>query len=118
MIIQCSDLEFIGEIGGEAGAGASPSSSSSSPHSSSLRGVMLFPNHTEWMDTCSVYESTSVNNMQTQKSKSLLKVSRFWITNLTQFVVHIAHLPLCVYLQKKFLMADEGAWICKCAQAC
>lgn len=44
-------LELIGEVGREAGAGVSVSSSSSSPHSSSLRGVMLFPSHTEWMDT-------------------------------------------------------------------
>lgn len=56
-----SDLELIGDNGGDAGAGASASSSSSSPHSSSLRGVMLFPNHTEWIDTCRVY---IVNNMQ------------------------------------------------------
>lgn len=46
-----TDLELIGDNGGEVGAGASPSSSSSSPHSSSLSGVMLFPSHTEWMDT-------------------------------------------------------------------
>lgn len=46
-----SDLEFIGDIGGDVGAGVSASSSSSSPHSSSLRGVMLLPNHTEWMET-------------------------------------------------------------------
>lgn len=46
-----SDLELIGDIGGDVGAGVSASSSSSSPHSSSLSGVMLFPSHTEWMDT-------------------------------------------------------------------
>ena len=46
-----SDLEFIGDMGGEVGAGVSASSSSSSPHSSSLRGVILLPNHTEWMET-------------------------------------------------------------------
>lgn len=46
-----TDLELMGDNGGDVGAGASPSSSSSSPHSSSLSGVMLFPSHTEWMDT-------------------------------------------------------------------
>ena len=39
------------EVGGEEGAGVSVSSSSSSPHSSSLRGVMLLPSQTEWIDT-------------------------------------------------------------------
>lgn len=47
-----SDREFIGDKGGEVGAGVSASSSSSSPHSSSLRGVMLLPSQTEWMETC------------------------------------------------------------------
>lgn len=42
---------MTGDRGGDEGAGASASSSSSSPHSSSRRGVMLFPSHTEWMDT-------------------------------------------------------------------
>lgn len=46
-----SDLELIGDTGGEVGAGVSASSSSSSPHSSSLSGVMLLPSHTEWMET-------------------------------------------------------------------
>lgn len=45
--VHLSDLEFIGDMGGDVGAGVSASSSSSSPHSSSLRGVMLLPNHTE-----------------------------------------------------------------------
>lgn len=44
------NLELIGDVGGDDGAGASVSSSSSS-HSSSRKGVMLFPSHTEWMDT-------------------------------------------------------------------
>lgn len=42
-----SDLELMGDNGGEVGAGGSASSSSSSPHSSSLSGVMLLPSHTE-----------------------------------------------------------------------
>lgn len=46
-----ADLELMGDVGGDVGAGVSASSSSSSPHSSSLSGVMLFPSHTEWMDT-------------------------------------------------------------------
>ena len=45
------NLELTGDVGGDDGAGTSASSSSSSSHSSSLRGVMLFPSHTEWMDT-------------------------------------------------------------------
>lgn len=45
------DLELTGDVGGDTGVGTSVSSSSSSSHSSSLRGVMLFPSHTEWMDT-------------------------------------------------------------------
>lgn len=44
------NLELSGDVGGDDGAGASASSSSSS-HSSSRKGVMLFPSHTEWMDT-------------------------------------------------------------------
>lgn len=44
-------LELIGEVGGEEGAGKSFSSSSSSSHSSSLRGVILFPSHTECIET-------------------------------------------------------------------
>lgn len=44
---QMGDLELTGDVGGDAGAGTSASSSSSSSHSSSLRGVMLFPSHTE-----------------------------------------------------------------------
>lgn len=51
-VIYLSDLELIGDRGGEVGAGVSASSSSSSPHSSSLSGVMLLPSHTEWMETC------------------------------------------------------------------
>ena len=46
-----TDLELMGDTGGEVGAGVSASSSSSSPHSSSLSGVMLLPSHTEWMET-------------------------------------------------------------------
>ncbi len=53
---------MIGDNGGEEGAGASASSSSSSPHSSSLRGVMLFPNQTEWIDTYRVYRIDIVSN--------------------------------------------------------
>lgn len=49
--IYLSDLELIGDTGGEVGAGVSASSSSSSPHSSSLSGVMLLPSHTEWIET-------------------------------------------------------------------
>lgn len=49
--IYLSDLELMGDTGGEVGAGVSASSSSSSPHSSSLSGVMLLPSHTEWMET-------------------------------------------------------------------
>lgn len=45
------DLELTGDVGGDTGVGTSVSSSSSSSHSSSRRGVMLFPSHTEWMDT-------------------------------------------------------------------
>lgn len=42
---------MTGDVGGDTGVGTSASSSSSSSHSSSLRGVMLFPSHTEWIDT-------------------------------------------------------------------
>lgn len=42
---------LIGEVGGEEGTGTSFSSSSSSPHSSSLSGVILFPNHMECIET-------------------------------------------------------------------
>lgn len=45
--LHLSDLELMGDNGGEVGAGGSASSSSSSPHSSSLSGVMLLPSHTE-----------------------------------------------------------------------
>lgn len=50
------NLELAGDVGGETGAGTSTSSSSSSSHSSSRRGVMLFPSHTEWMDTFNRYK--------------------------------------------------------------
>lgn len=52
------NLELSGDVGGD-GTGTSASSSSSSSHSSSRRGVMLFPSHTEWMDTCKGHESGS-----------------------------------------------------------
>lgn len=48
-------LVFIGEVGGEEGAGTSFSSSSSSPHSSSLSGVILFPNHMECIETLNTH---------------------------------------------------------------
>lgn len=57
-------LVLIGEVGGEEGAGTSFSSSSSSPHSSSLKGVILFPNHMECIETLQHREKTKPNSKQ------------------------------------------------------
>lgn len=56
---QIRHLVLIGEVGGEEGAGTSFSSSSSSPHSSSLSGVILFPNHMECIETLQHEEKTN-----------------------------------------------------------
>lgn len=56
-------LVLIGEVGGEEGAGMSFSSSSSSPHSSSLNGVILFPNHMECIETWQHTKSRKEQNL-------------------------------------------------------
>lgn len=57
-------LVLIGEVGGEEGAGTSFSSSSSSPHSSSLKGVILFPNHMECIETLQNTEKRKTNSRE------------------------------------------------------
>lgn len=77
--VYLTNLEFIGDKGGEVGAGVSASSSSSSPHSSSLRGVMLLPNHTEWMETWRM-------TCQVKKNKTYLFITVALLTTHTLFL--------------------------------
>lgn len=85
--INLTDLELIGDKGGEVGAGVSASSSSSSPHSSSLSGVMLFPSHTEWMDTW--------KRSRNFKMTYHYNFENFRISTTSSCTVHLIPVPVC-----------------------
>lgn len=109
--VSLSHLELMGDNGGEVAAGASASSSSSSPHSSSLSGFMLLPSHTEWIDT--LKKRRQFRNSQGFQWKMMKNLNLIYtlvqISYLTQFVVHVAQLPLCVDLKQQLLVAYQRA---------
>lgn len=115
-VIYLSDLELIGDTGGEVGAGVSASSSSSSPHSSSLSGVMLLPSHTECIETwrrkkihCATENLLTLITKHRFLELYFIHFLFFYMSYLSKFVVHVAHLPLCVDLKQQLLMADQRA---------
>lgn len=83
--IYFSDLELMGDKGGEVGAGVSASSSSSSPHSSSLSGVMLLPSHTEWMETW----------RRRRIHLTLHKFRNLVLTTSSSYIMHLVPVLVC-----------------------